>query len=315
MKYLNSVYKIKHLKYVNKLYESKKISLNEKKDYIKNIDKYIKRVRKNRLNESHESHVYLWKSKTPSDIKLSVGLPLYKSSYIVKLALESLKNQSLINFDWELVIHEESSYSLGIIKSFIGKLPNCKRIYYKKSKGITNIPITTKWINIAKDCSKTSTIFVLQAADDYSPTKRLYQHYEHFKNKNCLLSTQGKCIFYNMKNKKSITYDYKNRGGIHVNNAILKKDMLLMIDLKKYKGLHAFILQSIKTHNKINGTYIYYTDKTDNSNWMTGFCTDGYNTITTKRARLYNNPSDMYRKNTYNLKKSIPSYIYSFITK
>lgn len=46
-----------------------------------------------------------------SNIRLSIGLPLYNSSKIVWLALNSLCGQKNINFEWELVICEEKKRS------------------------------------------------------------------------------------------------------------------------------------------------------------------------------------------------------------
>ena len=46
-----------------------------------------------------------------------------------------------------------------------------------------------KWINICKDSSSNSKIYVLHAADDYSTERRLITHYNHFKNDKCIFSS------------------------------------------------------------------------------------------------------------------------------
>lgn len=304
---INSVYKHKHLKYINNLYTSKKISLKDKNNYIKNIDKYIKQVR----DQYNNKHIYEWKDTNLHNIELSVGLPLFKSKKIVWLALESLKNQISVNFQWELLIIEEDGYSLDIIKKFVNKLPNCKRIYYEKyKKSNNNIPITNKWINIAKKCSKTSKIIVLQDSDDYSPTERLHNHYEHFKNNNCLISSQLKGIFYNLKSKKTILYDGSSRKTFtNLNHAILIKDLLKM-EKNKYNGVHQYLHKSVKNNNKIKDKYIFFTE---DDNFLTGFFTDGYNSISLTRKNYYDNPSGLFFNNNYKL--NIPSNVSNFISR
>ena len=144
----------------------------------------------------------------PKKIELTVGLPMYKSRNIVWLALQGLKNQKQVDFGWELIIFEEYGYSFDIIKKYIGEFPNCQKIYYLKMNG--HIPLSTKWIEISKYASNSSNIFVMQDADDYSPSKRLYIHKELFKNKDCILSTFTRGMFFNIKTGQMMIYNNKN---------------------------------------------------------------------------------------------------------
>ena len=130
-----------------------------------------------------------WSNETDKkEIELTVGLPAYRAKSIIWLALESLKNQVNINFGWELIVMEENAESKDVIESFIDKLPGCQRIILRNVE--KKILLVDKWIGIAKDASATSRIFALQAADDYSPPKRLWIHYQHFQNRNCYMSTE-----------------------------------------------------------------------------------------------------------------------------
>ena len=46
-------------------------------------------------------------SNNKGGVVLTVGLPIWKSTHTVELALESLARQKDVNFDWELVVAEE----------------------------------------------------------------------------------------------------------------------------------------------------------------------------------------------------------------
>jgi len=238
---------------------------------VDNIEKLINKNIKN---------TYHWKNPNNLPIKLTVGLPLFKSDKIVWLALESLKNQVNINFGWELIIYEEFGDSLETIKSFVGKLPNCQRIFYKQVGHLEKIPLSSKWITIGKQASKTSKVFVFHDADDYSPTKRLYIHNEHFKNSNCF------------------TKDIKN-----------------MVDPKQYRLMHSFIFKNIKRiHAKnIHKKYIWTSNSVSKNNWKTGVFTDGFNTISRSRKRFYNKPVYQFEVCRYKLKKYIPLNVIRFL--
>jgi len=280
---------------------------------VDNIEKLINKNIKN---------TYHWKNPNNLPIKLTVGLPLFKSDKIVWLALESLKNQVNINFGWELIIYEEFGDSLETIKSFVGKLPNCQRIFYKQVGHLEKIPLSSKWITIGKQASKTSKVFVFHDADDYSPTKRLYIHNEHFKNSNCFLSSQIEGIFYNIKSGKTILYNGRNidrelgsSNHTNLNHAILTKDIKNMVDPKQYRLMHSFIFKNIKRiHAKnIHKKYIWTSNSVSKNNWKTGVFTDGFNTISRSRKRFYNKPVYQFEVCRYKLKKYIPLNVIRFL--
>ena len=111
----------------------------------------------------------------------------------------------LDNIYWELICVEEYGYSREIIKKYTD-LPNCKRVVHlgidpfkygiKTGENKGMYPLIDKWLLIASLSDPKSKIFVLHAVDCYSSPKRLYIHNEHFKNSNCIFSSQPKGSFF-----------------------------------------------------------------------------------------------------------------------
>ena len=246
-------------------------------------------------------------------VELTIALPALNANQIIWLALESLKNQTNINFAWELIVFEEEGISKEIVQSYKGLLPGCVRIIYKtitkddafykiediqENKCTSYYTLLEKWINIAKISDKNSKIFVKHSVDCYSSPKRLYIHYEHFKNDMCYYSTQPKGYFYNMSEDKWLLYDgYKLEPnniikGCHLNIA-LRTNIMKLIDLpekQKQNGLNGYILYNvIKIINiKPEEIKIIFTDnEIDSENWKYSLCIDGYNNISLLRKKLY----------------------------
>lgn len=262
------------------------------------------------------SKIFEWNIKSElQNIEMTVGLPALNSEKILWLPLESLKNQIDINFKWELICFEDYGSSLDLIKTYIGLLPNCVRIVHYNINPILDgrqtgkfkgkYILIDKWINISKIASKNSKIFVMHDADDFSPTKRLYIHYEHFKNKNCYLSTQKKGVFINLKNKKKMLYNGDKKDGIkkqnnifknnfyvfnHLNKALLTKDMKKIKPANKNRGIDNYIRTNVIKLNKLNcykNKHIFIDEEIDKNNWKFGFFTDGYNNISISRSDFY----------------------------
>lgn len=249
---------------------------------------------------------YEW-NDNKKEIVLSVGMPLYKSEKIVLLALEGLRLQKDIDFGWELIIIEEFGNSLELIKKFIGKLPNCQRVYYLKLKNRKNIPLSTKWIMISKKTSDTSNIFVMQDSDDFSPNRKLYIHKEHFKNKDCVLSSFTKGIFYNIHTKQVMIYNYRNKRSYNLLHAVRPSYIKNIKDPKVYRLIFSNFFLKIKPEN------IYKDYTIDKDNWKTGLFTDGYNTVSVSRRRLYNNPSNGFIRCNKKVLLNYPKYLFNFI--
>ena len=155
---------------------------------------------------------------------MTVGIMTHDMSEHLWLAMESLKNQTNVVFSWELIVIEEGSASRDTVTSYIGKLPGCVRILYKlilPGSGQFDDAILEreniggkytsmeKFVDIMNLADEESIIFVKQDANSYSPHNRLYNHYMHFKDRECAVSCQIKGHLYNITNNNFTTYDSK----------------------------------------------------------------------------------------------------------
>lgn len=258
-------------------------------------------------------------------IELTVALPLKNMKQIVILALESLKNQTNIIFNWELIIWDDNNDSFDIIKQYIGTFPGCVLILYRNINPITDsiynnnkMLLIDKWIGMAKVSSKSSKIFVLFAGDDYSSPNRLHIHYQHFKNPSCLLSTQIKSIFINLNNThfenfndRLLLYDGltidPNMTSNHPFMAYPTKLVRRVKSINQYSRIDNYLFKSIVGNNRNNKT-ILDSSTIDPDNWKFGFNTDGFNQISKTRNRFWYNIKPPFRKINHNIKSNIPEY-------
>lgn len=284
-----------------------------------------------KYNYDPKDQIYWWwnDQSNTKPIEMTVALPALNAEKIIWLALESLKNQTNIEFAWELICLEEKGKSRSIIQSYVGQLPGCVRIVHKKvhpSESVYKInkfTLLEKWILMSKIADKNSQIFVKHACDCYSPPKRLYIHYEHFKNPECYYSTQPKGYFYNILIDKFFLYNgylSKKHGTLkkitnpHLNMA-LRTELMKNITLPhkpKLTGIDNYIYGQIalKNINKI----ILVDNTIDPDNWKYSLDTDGYNLISIKRSKGYVKKINSRINPTSNEKAlselCIPSYIF-----
>jgi len=257
------------------------------------------------------------------DITITVALPGLNCEKIIWLALESLKRQTnLDNIYWELICIEEYGYSRKIIKNYLN-LPNCKRIVHigidpikygikrGKKKGV--FPLINKWIHISRLSDPNSKIFVLHAVDCYSSPKRLYIHNEHFKNSNCIFSSQP-----NYRKKDQL---YANT---HLNMALRTNHMKQYVSNKTShfnKAIDGHIIKCILKNlkqDKLTEKTHFFDSTIDKDNWWYSLDTDGYNNISVHRQKVYNSKkkSDIWQnrseiKNHYqSINKYIPRKIF-----
>lgn len=251
-------------------------------------------------------------------IDLTVALPLKNMNKIIKLSLESLKNQTNINFNWELIIWDDYNDSFEIIKNYINKLPGCVMILYRninpkldyrKNNGNPGkFLLIDKWIGMANVSSKTSKVFVLAAGDDYSSPKRLHIHYEHFKNPKCLLSMQIKSVFINLNknnhstnnlNQRLLLYDGlmidPNMTSNHPFMAYRTESVRKVTPVNQFSRIDNYLFRKIVGDNRNNNT-ILETSTIDQDNWKYGFNTHGYNQISKTRGRFWDNINPPFRK-------------------
>jgi hypothetical protein len=297
---------------------------------------------------SEKYYTYEWREDGLSNISMTVALPLKRMGAISWVALESLRRQVDVDFDWELIVFEDGDSSRKTLDKFIGRLPGCKRILYRalnpeeegrKSgpyKG--NILLIDKWIEIAKAADSNSRVYCLQAGDVYSPNHMLKNHFKNFINKNCIFSTYPRGLFYHLGTKKKMFYDgyradvKKNKKpfltSMHLYMAVRTKDMLKVTSIDRNRKIDKHIRVSINKQHGIDpgsAKYIYNVDDIDPTDWMSGFNTDGLNTIS-YRGKIYENPSFFSRlwlpysdstKNKLNyghdFEEKVPSNVLAFL--
>ena len=199
---------------------------------------------------------------------------------------------------------------------------------------------------MGKIADTNSKIFVKHAVDCYSPPKRLYIHYEHFKNAECYYSTQSRGYFYNIKEDKYFLYDgikiepynwnkYAKKNynillcnkpinksityhSCHLNMA-LRKQTITSLKLPKYpinSGIDGYIIFSLYISLNLHPEdkkIIWNDSEVDKDNWCQSLDTDGYNNISLARKKYYHkkissSPHCIPTSNT-DVKLDIPKYI------
>lgn len=221
-----------------------------------------------------------------SNIVVTVALPVYNSDKICWLSLESLCEQKNIDFDWELIIYEEihnKSVFPNIINDYYERLKKirCCRILF-----ITNsikVGLVEKWITIGENTSDTSRVFLLQAADCYSPNNRLKISYDKILNEDFDWYDQTKGYFYSFISEKIYLYDIMSLTNLNMSLKTKYIKTLINSDLKK--GIDGYIYNHcLNEINKENRTIRRYYDKVLYSDSLD---TQGYNNISINRENAF----------------------------
>lgn len=240
-----------------------------------------------------------------SNIKLTVGLPMYQSKYIGWIALESLIRQTNVDFKWELIVAEEQKHHIfgeEKLMSYSQSLERvgCVRIKYIPLKEW--IPLSRKWTLIAEQSSD-SDFFLLQAADCYSSHKRLKNTYELSRNGCDWIQTQFHAM-YNLASNHFYIYDVlsikRKSKAIPVGGDMALKTSLMkqMPKANKKKGIDGWLLSSARDMKK--GSFSLSWDKSDS--WQYSLNVHGLNNISNRKFKK--NPK-RYRKAEH-LRKNIP---------
>jgi len=236
-------------------------------------------------------------------IEISVGLPMFRSKYIGWLALEGLTRQEDIDFEWEVVIAEETELNA---MGYDEIMPYKERLYDAGCINITYIPLdewiplARKWTIIIDKCDKNSKIFTLLGADMYPPKRRIRNIYNAF---------QGDINFYG--NSYDVMYDIKTE-----NVAIYKQPpkgsgmTLLLKYARKIKPadigatVDAWVYNNYKS--VLDCDLKIFIDNTDA--WKYGFNTNGLNNIsnTLSRSNSVIGFKGSYDKPDFDIKENIP---------
>jgi len=252
-------------------------------DMIPDGFEYVK-PKINKFKEIYINSIILNKK---GKIELTVALPVYNSKKIVWLALESLCNQRDVDFDWELILCEEihdEMLTSSIFDNYINRLQqvNCKKISYILLNKKVNL--SKKWQIIGKHIDKYSKIFLLHAADCYSPSYRLFLSYKYIIKENVDWFDINKGYFYSFDNKKIILYDTLSNPALTNLNMAFKSIYAKNIpNTNLFKGIDGFLYKHCQNINKNMKNFsfdILLDDSLD---------TDGYNNISIKRKDRFKN--------------------------
>lgn len=260
-------------------------------------------------------NVELFKSEI-SNIVLTVALPVYNSYEICWLSLESLCEQKNIDFDWELIIYEEihdKSVFPNIIEHYYDRLKKvrCARIFF-----ITNtikVGLVDKWITIGKNSSDTSKVFLLQAADCFSPKNRLKISYDKIVNENFDWYDQIKGYFYSFISDRIFLYDIKSLTNLNMSLKIDYIKSLPYSELKK--GIDGYIhkhVEDICHKEKREFKHFFDDNLYDDS-----LDTQGYNNISLSREGYFILKPNIFKKTNMSLDKleSFPKKIINNLKK
>jgi len=229
------------------------------------------------------------------DIKLTVGMPMYRSERIGWVALESLCRQKDINFRWELIIAEEiNSLPFGEkgIMEYSDRLSKvgCKRIKYIPIDKW--VPLSRKWMIIAKEASE-SDVFLLQAADIYSGDRRLCNTYNIYTEHKPNWIQVAAHLFYDIKTDEFYTYNSLSHGHPCSTDMATETRLMKKIIMKdKKRSIDSLIYQTINI--SLKNKIAVYNDKSDW--WKHTVNIHGLNNISARNFSKKYPRSPQYRK-------------------
>lgn len=266
-----------------------------RKEYHKKISNKFEQI--TCKTNSFKNHICInLYEKKDSKPKLSVALPIYNGKKIAWLSIESLCNQCDVNFEWELIICEENykdSIGLDIINCYKDKLKQngCVRIIYISL--FCKILLAKKWQIIGNYISNSSMIFLLQAADCYSPSLRFKMTYDKIINNNIDWYDFKKGYFYSFISKRIVLYDYDGKTNLNMSfNAKFAKNIP---DTLLEKGIDYFLLQhciSQKQNLNIYHDNLLLNDSVD---------THGLNNISLQRENFFDSKLNIFKKTNLKL--------------
>jgi hypothetical protein len=242
---------------------------------------------------------------------LSVGLALWKAEKIGWLALESLCNQKNINFDWELIIDEEEGkahYPIDINEMiyYITRLkreqPKCTVRYIPRDHWVT---LGQKWIEMIKEASDSSIMFLFQDADCYSQPYRLRETYDLMKSGDVDWCQSDIGLFYNILAKEMTMYKYRDKEHTGLNMAIRTGLGKQFESGKRKKFVNVWLYRLARQYCKGKIRLVY----NESPNWVYGVDTHGFNTISHERWSIVEGKSPVFRDTNIKLIDCIPNQV------
>ena len=218
-------------------------------------------------------------------VALTYALPMYRAKNIGWLALESLCRQENIDFEWELIILEESQQSMGAsrVHEYKDRLEQVGCVRLKYVTLARWIPLSQKWINIAKLAD--SEVFLLAGCDDYAPPNRLSETMAMFAT-GAEWSHVPVGLFYNIASDNFGVFDFSladhvcglDKAG---RTSIVKR--ALPETSTRTRSVDGWVYDQIVSYLKRSP----YTQMNTSEDWKRGVFTDGLNNICNTRRNLY----------------------------
>lgn len=182
-------------------------------------------------------------------ITASVAMPMYKSLEIAWLAMEGLCRQKT-KFKWELLMAEEQTedaFSIDAIAEYKDRLKEagCRRISYTPLDQW--LPLGAKWYMLMQQASETSEVFILQATDCMSPTRRIEETCGLIgRGYNWVMSKTG--YFYDVNRDVFAYFDKRRMDNYHPCGLNMAIDMdtarhVLYPEMKLRRGIDSWIYQ------------------------------------------------------------------------
>ena len=223
---------------------------------------------------------YNFINKSTNNVKLTIGLPIYRCQHIFWLVLEGLSRQKNINFDWEIVAIEEKEDNIGkkLFPLYADQLKKigCVNIHYSIIEKW--IPLSYKWHYLANVSAISSLCFLLQGADDFPQPFRLKETYDIFEKINPDWVKTPIGLFYDISSG-NVALQKKNGCG---RDMAIKMKLMKQLPLTIRKSsVDHWIFYTLQNINK--KTLNVYTNNTNN--WKHGFCTAGLNNISEDRSK------------------------------
>jgi hypothetical protein len=191
-------------------------------------------------------------------INLTVIIPFIDLENLIWISLESLRNQNINGFFWELIIIDKEKKLNEYIKEYINLLPNCKRIVYKsfnenefvkKFNKIRNNSILNQINFILETKKNLSNLLVIQIPSIYSYVERLNNHYKDLSKNLCYISLIKKNYIYD-KNRDNLYYNNLKNVYDNINsyfNIAFKISKLNSFNSKeKINNINCFIINEVK---------------------------------------------------------------------
>jgi len=248
-------------------------------------------------------------------VKLSVGLPFFRSKYIGWAALESLCRQQDVDFEWELIVMEEhrdpEALGKAEIESYLPRLQavGCSSFRYIPLDAW--MPLGVKLNALIRHFSDTE-VAIWNPDDYYAPPKLLKTAYVALQeNTDVDWFSIPKTIFYNIADGSTLIYDVwatrKRRKDDSTGRAFrtsVLKSATGYFDSRK-RVCDGMVRDSYK---KALGRPInMFFDATDN--WKCGLNIKGLNNISMFQQRWFRNVQPPLYKCTVNLNEFIPKEI------